>query len=268
MQCFSKLIPPERRKGRENHPPSPFHNDFNLLRRRDQIIGSVDQGVALNGLDKHIFLIVGRITQGLGMSGKVGHSVDKAVGVPANVPQIGGVEIPPLHILPDAGDILAVDLRGLLVHRQKQVDVLHDLLIGQFDFIEAGELRPQPPHILFRQEQGVVGLVHLRRQISNVDRRPGTLRRGHSQIQRVLAHHPNGRHGDLDGTAAIVGAAEHQIGVDLLPFDDVLVRELCQNPDPFAVLEGTCRLILDALPQQGVGKRKRLRCSGPHGNGP
>ena len=53
-----------------------------------------------------------------------------------------------------------------------------------------------------------------------------------------------------------MGAAEHQIGVDLFPFNDIFVREFCQNPDPFAVLEGTCRLILHTLPQQGVGKRK------------
>lgn len=128
------------------------------------------------------------------MSSKVRHGIDEAVGVLADVLQIGGIEIPGFHILPDAGDILAVNVGGLLVHRQKQVNVLQDLLIGQLDLGQAGELHPQPPHILLSQEQGVVGLVHFRRQIADVDRGPGTFCCGHSEVQSVLADYSDRCH--------------------------------------------------------------------------
>ena len=53
-----------------------------------------------------------------------------------------------------------------------------------------------------------------------------------------------------------MGTAEHQVRIDLVAFDDVLIRQFGKEPDLPAVLEGTGGLVLDPLPQQPVGKGK------------
>ena len=89
-----------------------------------------------------------------------------------------------------------------------------------------------------------------------MDGRPHPLGGGQGQIQGVLAHHPDGGHGHLDGPAAIVGVAEHQVGLHLVPLDDVTVGELGQQPDFPAVLQGAGGFVLHALAQQRIGKGK------------
>ena len=91
-----------------------------------------------------------------------------------------------------------------------------------------------------------------------MDGRPYPFGRGQGDVQRVLADHPDRRHGHLDRAAAIMGAAEDQVGFDLVALDDVLVGELGQQPDFPAVLQGTGSLILHALAQQSIRKGESL----------
>lgn len=65
------------------------------------------------------------------MGGKVADGVEEPVGVFPHVAEIRSVEVPPLHVLSDAGNIFPVDLRGLIVHGQKLIDVLEHLLVGE-----------------------------------------------------------------------------------------------------------------------------------------
>ena len=77
-----------------------------------------------------------------------------------------------------------------------------------------------------------------------------------ARVQGVLAHHPDGGHGHLDGPAAVVGVAEHQVGLHLVPLDDVFIRQFGKKPYLPAVLQGTGGFVLHPLPQQRVGKGK------------
>ena len=190
------------------------------------------------------------------MGSEVADSVEKPVGVLLHITEIGGVEVPAFHIFPQASHVLPVGVCGLVVHRQEQVDVVQHFLVGQLGFGQAGKLHPQLAHVLLRQEQGVVGLIHLPGQVAHMDGRPHPLGRSQCQVQGVLAHHPDGGHGHLDGPAAVVGVAEHQVGLHLVPLDDVPVGELGQQPDLPAVLQGTGCFVLHPLPQQRVGKGK------------
>ena len=49
-----------------------------------------------------------------------------------------------------------------------------------------------------------------------------------------------------------MGVAEHQIGADSFPCDDVLPGEPCKEPHLLSLLQGTSSLVPHSLPQQFI----------------
>ena len=74
------------------------------------------------------------------------------------------------------------------------------------------------------------------------------------KVQRIVAHHPDRGDCHFHGAGTVMGVAEHQIGADPLPGNDIFLREPCQEPDLLPLLQRPGSLIADALPQQLIGK--------------
>ena len=63
------------------------------------LVGPVDHGVALDGAEKEVLIIVFGLADGLGMGGKIADCVDEPVAIFAHVQQIRRVKVAALQII-------------------------------------------------------------------------------------------------------------------------------------------------------------------------
>ena len=147
-------------KGWEDTVPQPFsRNDRNSLCRQDHLVGFVDHRVALNGAEEQVLIVIPGSADGLGVGGEVADSVDKTIPIPADMGEVGSVEIPPLHIVQQTEVVFPLHLRHVLRDREELLHEFHDLLIRQLDFGQIINTAAQLAHVGLGQHQGLPGLM-------------------------------------------------------------------------------------------------------------
>ena len=172
--------------------------------------------------------------------------------------EIGSIPIPSLHVLQQTKIVFALHIGHIQGNGEELLHEVHDLLIGQPDSGQGINATAQLAHVLLSQSQGFLGLMDTKHDILGVLGRPDTLCAVKGQIKGVLTHNPDGGHGNLDTTAAVVGVHHHQIGSDLVPGDDIAVGHTGQHPDLAATLQGPGSLVGHTSTQQIIGELESI----------
>ena len=188
------------------------------------------------------------------MGGKVRYGIDKPPTILADPGQVRSIVIAGLQIFLQTQVILPLAIGQILCNREKLIDELLHLAVRQFDVGQVIDSLSKFCHVAVGKLQSFAGILHPEQDVFGVLCRPDTLCRTESQIQGVLADHPNRGHGDLDTRTAIMAVEEHKIWGHFVSGNDVLFRQLCQHPNLLATLQGACGFVGNTLAQQIVGE--------------
>ena len=171
------------------------------------------------------------------MCRKIGHRINETVRIVSHLLQVRGVIIPPLHILAEPDDILALDVRRLLLHWKEQFNIFFHLPVRYLLPAELFKLNAEVVHIFLRHEKRILRLLYLVLNVACVNHAETSLSCVQCQVQGIVAHHPYRGNGYLYRTGAVMCIAEYKIGADPLPRNDVFPRKPCKQPDFLPLLQ-------------------------------
>ena len=84
----------------------------------------IDKRIAVYRLAEQVLIILYRSSQRICMSGKVGHGIYETVRIHAYIMQVGSIVITLFYAITETLRVLCLHKCGIMLYRQKQLDVL------------------------------------------------------------------------------------------------------------------------------------------------